>query len=394
MEATKKKVKTQSLQTAGRTLWLVAALYVFLTALELMGGAFRMLNDSVAQQIINATANPFVSLLIGLLSTAILQSSSTTTSMIVAVVASGTISLESAVPFVMGANIGTTVTSTIVSMAHIIRDKEFRKAFAAATLHDIFNILTTLVLFPLEYYFGVLSKLSAACAALLKGAGAGAAERLPGLISVLVHPLSESITAFFQGQTLLLVFISGVLLFFSIQQLSLVMKEVLIGESRKRFDRYVFGSDSKALLWGVGLTAGVQSSSVISSLTVPLVATGKVSLRRAFPFLIGANIGTTITAVLAALTQLEPALNIALAHVLFNVIGALLFFPVPFMRRLPIELAERLSRLNDRSRAVSFVYLLAVFFVIPFLLIYATDGRRKLPSPAVPPPTTETTPQK
>ncbi|MGB3617202.1 MAG: Na/Pi symporter, partial [Catalinimonas sp.] len=320
-------------------------------------------------QIISATANPFISLFIGLLATATLQSSSTTTSLIVAAVAAGTIPLESAVPFVMGANVGTTVTSTIVAITHVVRAKEFRRAFAAATLHDLFNLLTTLVLFPLEYYFGLLSRLAAGCAALLQAPGAPV-SRLPGLVDVLVRPLADAVTALLAEQALLLVFVASALLFFSIQQLSVVMRRVLIGESRKRLNRYVFGSDLKALLWGTGLTAGVQSSSVMSSLLVPLVATGKVTLQRAFPFLIGANVGTTFTAVLAALAQSGPALSIALAHVLFNLIGALLFFPLPAVRRWPVSLAEALAHLNDRSRIIGFLYLMALFFLMPFLLIY------------------------
>jgi Na+/phosphate symporter len=61
---------------------------------------------------------------------------------------------------IMGANIGTTITSTIVSLGHIIDKKAFRKAFSVAILHDFFNILVTLILFPLEYYFGLLSSLA------------------------------------------------------------------------------------------------------------------------------------------------------------------------------------------------------------------------------------------
>ncbi|MDX1628323.1 MAG: Na/Pi symporter, partial [Fulvivirga sp.] len=95
---------------------IIAIIFIFLFAIELMGEAFNHLSKNVAQSILFATSNPFVGLFIGLLITALIQSSSTSTSMIVAVVASGSITLADAVPMIMGANIGTTLTSTIVSL--------------------------------------------------------------------------------------------------------------------------------------------------------------------------------------------------------------------------------------------------------------------------------------
>ncbi|MEJ2004323.1 MAG: Na/Pi symporter, partial [Cyclobacteriaceae bacterium] len=118
-----------------------------------MGDSFNNLGREVAESIITATSNPFIGLFIGLLVTALIQSSSTTTSMIVALVASGSITLANAVPMIMGANIGTTLTSTIVSLGYIAKREEFKRAIAAGTVHDFFNILTVLILFPLEYCF-------------------------------------------------------------------------------------------------------------------------------------------------------------------------------------------------------------------------------------------------
>ena len=113
--------------------------------------SLQHLSKDVTETILLATSNPFTGLFIGLLITALIQSSSTTTSLVVALVASGSISIESAVPLIMGANIGTTITSTIVSLGFINRKKEFRRAVAAGTYHDFFNILTALLLFPLQY---------------------------------------------------------------------------------------------------------------------------------------------------------------------------------------------------------------------------------------------------
>src|SRR6478752_6473352 len=140
------------------TAYILAALFIFLFALDLMISSLQHLGKTAAETIILATSNPFTGLFIGLLITAIIQSSSATTSMVVALVASGAITLEGAVPIIMGANVGTTITSTIVSLGFITKKKEFRRAVAAGTYHDFFNILTVIILFPLEYYYGFLSK--------------------------------------------------------------------------------------------------------------------------------------------------------------------------------------------------------------------------------------------
>ena len=107
---------------------------------------------------INATGSRFISLFIGVFATVLFQSSSTTTSLIVGMAGGGLIGLSSAVPMVMGANIGTTVTNTLVALGHIRRKEEFKRAFAASTVHDFFNMLAVIIFFPLEIMFGFLEK--------------------------------------------------------------------------------------------------------------------------------------------------------------------------------------------------------------------------------------------
>ena len=125
-----------------RTLVILVSVSLFLLSIELLGYSIAKIAGPLTESISVVTANPFIGLFIGLLSTALLQSSSTTTSIAVAAVASGAISLQNAIPIVLGANVGTTITSTIVSMSYISKQKEFRRAVAAGTSHDFFNILT------------------------------------------------------------------------------------------------------------------------------------------------------------------------------------------------------------------------------------------------------------
>jgi len=101
-------------------------LYLFLVSIGLMGAAFKGFGKGFAENLIRTTSNPFVGLFVGILATSVVQSSSTTTSIVVGMVGSGVITVGSGVYIVMGANIGTTVTNTLVSLGHFTRRDEFR----------------------------------------------------------------------------------------------------------------------------------------------------------------------------------------------------------------------------------------------------------------------------
>src|SRR5690606_2186707 len=119
---------------------ITGGIFLFLFSINLLGTAFDSIGGTTTDALLNATDNPFISLFVGLLITAIIQSSSTTTSIIVAVVATGSLSLQNAIPMVMGANIGTTLTSTLMSLGYLGQKKMFNRAIAAGSLHDFFNI--------------------------------------------------------------------------------------------------------------------------------------------------------------------------------------------------------------------------------------------------------------
>jgi sodium-dependent phosphate cotransporter len=157
-----------------------------------------------------------------------------------------------------------------------------------------------------------------------------------------------------------------------------LVKELIIGRTKNTVNQALFGNRWKALGWGFGTTALVQSSSVTTSLVVPLVATGKVSLEKVFPFIIGANVGTTSTALITAwvAADLNPqaGLAIALTHLLFNLYGTLIFFPIPKVRDWPVKLASALGAATYRNRLVGILYVVVVFFLLPFSLILVNRG--------------------
>lgn len=327
------------------------------------------INSGLALDILQATENPFISLFIGLLVTALIQSSSTVTASVVAIVASGNLTLQQAVPIVLGANIGTTLTSTLVSLSYVMDNKEFRRALSAGISHDVFNILSVVLLFPLEIYFGFLSKIAAHIAGWF-----ASDNSFEGPI-VYNRMFTRTWTDWLVDQInlpLVAMIISILLVFFAINVLSTAMYKSFLRDTFEDINKVIFQKTGLAFLYGVFFTAAVQSSTVTTSLVVPLVASKKVSLGKAFPFIIGTNIGTTITAVIASIYKPEAAIALALVHVLFNSFGALVLLPFSYIRAFPVWIANYMGKISLRYRFVGFAYILLTFFIIPFLLIYFT----------------------
>jgi sodium-dependent phosphate cotransporter len=361
------------------TAYIFAALFIFLLALDLMISSLQHLGAAAAETIIMATSNPFTGLFIGLLVTAIIQSSSATTSMVVALVASGSISLEGAIPIIMGANIGTTITSTIISLGFITRKKEFRRAVAAGTYHDFFNILTALILFPLEYYYGFLSSLSEQIANTFFNQPIGPATKvsfLGGGLGSLVNMIVELIDNGFVLVVLSFALLFGSILFFR-RVLSAMLGLQTQGQSTG-VQRFFFQSPLKSFGWGLVLTAAIRSSTITTSLVVPLVAKKVIRLNQGVPFILGANIGTTITAFIAAMSNSNIAISIAIAHFLFNTIGVIIFSTVPYIKTIPVNLAKGMGKLAIRFRLAGFLYILLAFFFIPFSLIYLNRSSQEV----------------
>ncbi len=350
-----------------KCLGIVACLYLFIVGIGGMGQACKLFGKSFTEQLLKTTASPFVGLFIGILATSLVQSSSTTTSIIVGLVAGGAISIQGAIPMVMGANIGTTITNTLVSIAHVRRATELRRAFAAATIHDFFNVCTVLVLFPLEVFTGVLAKSAVVLAGLFQGVGG---LKLANPLQAITKPAVELLSALFGRWPWLLLVVSLLLTFGMLAALVGILRSLVLKKVESFFDEYLFKNAGRAMLFGLVLTATVQSSSITTSLVVPLAGAGILRLSHIFPYTMGANVGTTVTAMLAALATGKPAaVTVSFAHLLFNVFGILLIWPLPQVRRIPIRLAEWLAELAARNRFIPFVYIVLTFFGVPLLLI-------------------------
>jgi len=362
-----------------KTATLFILLFLFLMGVQGLGDGFRLLGRDLLDAFFATTENPFMALVVGILATTLVQSSSVTTVMIVGLVAApeNPLPVANAVPMVMGANIGTTVTNTVVSLAHMGRREEFLRAFSVATCHDFFNFIAVVVLLPLEIATGFLRHTAVALASTLGGIGGVTYENpLKDALKAGLEPVKSVAGALLQaqeGQGILLVLFSAILIFGSLLLLVKLMRSATHSSIEVFITRFLGQSPFRSILLGALVTVMVQSSSVTTSLLVPLAGAGLLTLEQAFPVTIGANVGTTVTALLATLAvsgaNALAGVEIALVHVLFNLSGIVLIYPVPFIRRLPLRAARRLAQTAVESRKWALLYVAGLFYGLPSILV-------------------------
>ena len=347
---------------------VVLSLYLFLVGINGLSAGIKYLGGDFAEKMLSTTSNPFIALFIGILSTTIFQSSSTTTALIVGMVSSGALNLGGAIPMIMGANIGTTVTNIIVSIGHINRGNEFKRAFAAATVHDFFNVFAVILLFPIEIAFGLLEKTASGLGSLLFGTISVSNEFDSPIKTGIKWGVHQIENLCFENN-IVFISISVLLTFAMLYSIVKLLRSLVLENVQQFFDQYLFKTAFRSILFGMLLTIMVQSSSITTSTIVPLAGAGVLTLRQVYPFTLGANIGTTITAILAALTLNVTALVAAFAHLFFNLYGILIIYLNPLFRDIPIKLANWISEVAIKNKFIPLIYLVCFFFLLPFLII-------------------------
>jgi len=318
---------------------------------------------------VSATSSALIALFIGIFATVLFQSSSTTTSLIVGMVSSGVVSLANAIPMIMGANIGTTVTNTIVSIGHLRRGNEFKRAFSASTVHDIYNILAVLIMFPLEMSTHVLEKSATAMGQFFFGK-VSTEEVFKSPIKTAIKWGAKQLEPLSGGNDIIYIIISVILTFLMLYCIVKLLRSLVLAKVETFFDQYIFKTALRGIIFGIVLTIMVQSSSITTSTIVPLAGAGVLTLRQVYPFTLGANIGTTVTALLASLTLNVTAMVAAFTHLLFNLYSILIIYLNPLFRNIPIKLAIGLAELSIKNRIYPFLYLFIFFFLIPFIIIF------------------------
>jgi len=401
-------------------------LYFFLLGLDILGSAAKVIGGCTAGALFDDDANPVAGVMIGILCTVLIQSSSSTTSIIVSLVGAGVIGVRAGIFMVMGSNIGTSVTNTIVAMGHLGNGDELERAFAGATVHDMFNFLTVAVLFPIELVTQMIFKLTEA---MLPSTGkTEAGDKWEGPIKKIVSPLGSRIIiankkvatyiaegngnvtcasfypvkcdgepskkncpkpglikcgdfgcpAFFQdGAEQSDDVVSGavcfvlalVILISCLIGLVTVLQKMLMGVSTRIIYKATNMNGYLAILIGCGLTILVQSSSITTSVLTPFVGIGALQLEQMLPLTLGANLGTTFTGLLASLVSTGvDSLHVALAHLFFNVIGIIIWYPIPFMRNVPLRAARTLGRATRIWSGFPILYIIVIFLLLPLAL--------------------------
>ncbi|MEM8708587.1 MAG: Na/Pi symporter [Actinomycetota bacterium] len=372
-EKAQKPADERGLPTGVRALLVFALIYIFLVGVSTLESGIKVMGADTQASLFESVDNPIAGLFVGILGTVLVQSSSASTSVVVGLVASGALGVDAAVPMIMGANIGTTVTNTLVSLGSIRRSEEFKRAFAAATVHDFFNLLAVAILLPIELLTGALSETAKSITEAL-GGSSGSEWKSPikewvkepvGWTKDLLGDIGLDGNVL--GTTMVII---GLLVILA--ALALITKNMrqLVADRVERSLNAVLssGAGTVAMLVGLLVTIAVQSSSITTSIMVPLAAAGVVSLRNIFPVTLGANVGTTITALLAALASGSvDALTIALVHTTFNVVGIIILYPMPRVRAIPIRAAERMADLAVERHAMAVAYVVTLFIVIPLI---------------------------
>ncbi|MCD8482377.1 MAG: Na/Pi symporter [Verrucomicrobia bacterium] len=350
-----------------KSIGIVLSLYLFIVGIGAMGHAFKLFGREFAEAVLTATSNPLTGLFLGILATSLVQSSSTATSIIVGLVAGGAISLQGAVPMIMGANIGTTITSMLVSLGSIRRPVEFKRAFSASSLHLTFNLLGVAILLPLELSTGLLSKAAYSLSSVFQGLGG---MRLSDPLKAITSPTIELLAWIVREHAFILLLLSLGLTYGMLISIVKLLKSMVLHKLEHFFDAHLFRTAGRAMLFGTLLTFAVQSSSIPTALAVPLAAAGVLKLIQIYPFSLGSNLGTTLTAILAALaTGNATAITVAFAHMLFNVIGILLIWPIPYLRAIPLRIGEFMGAIAARSKFYPVVFIISLYFAIPAFIL-------------------------
>jgi sodium-dependent phosphate cotransporter len=357
---------------------LFIALYIFIFSIKLMGSGFKLMGSDFSEAILTTIKDPISSFFIGLLATSVIQSSSATTTILVTLCATGILPIETAIPAVIGANIGTTITNTLVSFGHITRKVEFGRAFGGSVVHDFFNILAAAILLPIEIVFHPLQHISTAMANAFVGVGGlEVASPVKMITSPIIDGLKENF-AYISFLDIIFIVVGLIILFISLKVIVGCTRFFVVGRGEKLISKYLFGGALISFILGLALTSIVQSSSITTSLIIPLVGAGVLTIEKIFPYTLGANIGTTVTALLAALALGGESfghigITIAFVHLMFNVFAICIIYPLKPIRKIPIILAEKFGQFVVNAKKNTFmmivVYIIIFHYVLPFAYI-------------------------
>ncbi len=308
-------------------LTLIGGLAFFLYGMNLMGKGLETLSGSRLQGILEKmTSSTVKGVLLGLVVTAIIQSSSATTVMVVGFVNSGIMQLSQAVGVIMGANIGTTATAWILSLTSIQGDSLILQMLKPSSFTPILAMIgVILTMLPTEKHYSGRKKdvgtILIGFSILIFGME---------VMSGAVKPLSQS------------------------QQFAEIMT--------------AFSNPLLGVLAGLGVTAIIQSSSATSGILLALSTTGQMTYGAAIPIIMGQNIGTCVTALISSIGAKKNAKRAAMIHLYFNLIGSTLVMVVFYGLKMFINFGFEGQAINAVGIAVihSLFNIVTTLILLPF----------------------------
>ena len=198
-------------------------------------------------------------------------------------------------------------------------------------------------------------------------AGIGVFEFVSPL-KLIIHPVASQLERII-GNHIIILIAALVCLFLSMAKIIENMKGIVMEKVEVVINRYLFRNALISLLFGMVFTALVQSSSIATSIIIPLVGAGLLTVDQVFPYTLGANIGTTITAILAALSLgIEAGIAVAFSHLLYNLFGIAIIYP---LKRAPLWTAKTIARYVAQSKK-HFVIFLIIYIALHFFPILFT----------------------
>jgi sodium-dependent phosphate cotransporter len=370
-------------------------IFLFISSLEGVKSGFKLIFDEWQKGILGMITDntaPVTGLAIGILSTALVQSSS-------AVVAATMVSMSGmvtsglpmvdamrfGVPMVLGANIGTTVTNTIVifGVRRGMTMSEFGDTIPGVIVDDVYEFLTISLFFILEMTTGFISNTTLKIGEFLSSS-VGLEETLASfdktIIDIIikepiVKPLKNLVVEFTGtkvGGVALFIFWFLVIIF----SMGLITKglENLIQTDWEDKIKAAFNSPARSFFTGFSITWLVGSSSIGTSLMVPFLATKVVDLKKAYPYLCGCNMGTTVdlSQIYGYIAGGMVGVMLGSAHVMLNIIAMLLWLVSP-LRFVPVRVSEWIGKAiqaNENAAMILVTWVVVLFFVLPIVVIY------------------------
>lgn len=361
---------------------VVGLIYLLICAVSIISRGFAGLGGDAAHSMFEFAANPWVGLFVGVLGTVLIQSSTTTTAIAVTAVGSGALSIQGAIPIILGANVGTTVTTSLVALTFIGNRAEFRKALAASSIHDFYNWLALLIFFPIELIWHPLERVSGALTDALYGTGWLPDPSRFNVIRVATQPVVNVVAAMTShlGGTLgpiVTVVIGAALIFGVVRYLGKLLKMLMVGKAREILVGAVGRNPYLAMGAGMGVTIVTQSSTITTSVLVPFSGAGILAPSQIYPVTAGANLGTTFTVVFAAFAvsgqDARIGLQAAFVHLIYNVLAILVIYVVPILRPAPLIVAEAFARVASKHKWIVAAYLGTVYLAVPLLVIVLVE---------------------